>query len=81
VLSARMIDSAEALCTGLVNQVFPQNVFLDKVREYASDLAFNVSPRSMSVIMRQVYDAMFQTLAEVSRTFSKSALPLSPADR
>ncbi len=44
MLSARMIDSAEALCTGLVNQVFPQNVFLDKVREYASDLAFNVSP-------------------------------------
>ena len=47
-----MIDSAEALRTGLVNQVFPQNVFLDKVREYASDLAFNVSPRSMSVIKR-----------------------------
>ncbi len=49
---------------GLANQVFPHDVFNDKVQEYASDLAFNVSPRSMSVIKRQVYDAMFQSLAE-----------------
>jgi enoyl-CoA hydratase/carnithine racemase len=64
LLSARMIDAAEAFRIGLVNQVFPQDVFLDKVREYARELAWNVSPRSMRVIKRQVYEAMFQTLAE-----------------
>jgi enoyl-CoA hydratase/carnithine racemase len=64
LFSARMIDAAEAKRMGLVNQVFPHEVFNDKVREYASDLALNVSPRSMSVIKRQVYDAMFQSLAE-----------------
>jgi enoyl-CoA hydratase/carnithine racemase len=64
LLSARMIDAAEALRMGLVNQVFPQDVFLDKVRKYAHELAWNVSPRSMRVIKRQVYEAMFQTLAE-----------------
>jgi enoyl-CoA hydratase/carnithine racemase len=64
LLSARMIDAAEALRMGLVNQVFPQDVFLGKVKDYARELAANVSPRSLRVIKRQVYEAMFQTLAE-----------------
>jgi enoyl-CoA hydratase/carnithine racemase len=64
LLSARMIDAPEALRMGLVNQVFPQDVFLEKVKEYARELASNVSPRSVRVIKRQVYEAMFQTLAE-----------------
>jgi enoyl-CoA hydratase/carnithine racemase len=64
LFSARMIDAGEALRMGLVNQVFPQDAFHAKVREYAVDLASNVSPRSLRVIKRQVYDAMFLTLAE-----------------
>jgi enoyl-CoA hydratase/carnithine racemase len=64
LFSARMIDAAEALRMGLVNQAFPQEAFHAKVREYAVDLASNVSPRSLRVIKRQVYDAMFLTLAE-----------------
>jgi enoyl-CoA hydratase/carnithine racemase len=68
LFSARMIDAAEALRMGLVNEVFPQDVFPDKVREYARELAWNVSPRSVQVIKRQVYEAMFQTLAEAFET-------------
>src|SRR5216684_3616725 len=34
------------------------------IAEYGMDLAANVSPRSLRVIKRQAYDAMFQTLAE-----------------
>jgi enoyl-CoA hydratase/carnithine racemase len=64
LFSARLIDAAEALRIGLVNQVYPHNVFPDKVGEYARDLASGVSPRSMRVIKRQVYDAMFQSLGE-----------------
>lgn len=64
LFSARQINSAEALRMGLVNQVFAQENFLDKVNEYAVDLASRVSPRSLGVIKRQVYGAMFQTLAE-----------------
>jgi enoyl-CoA hydratase/carnithine racemase len=64
LFSARMIDAAEASRMGLVNQVYPQETFHEKVRGYALDLASNVSPRSLRVIKRQVYDAMFQTLAE-----------------
>jgi len=64
LLSARVLDAQEAFRMGLVNQVFPQDVFLDGVYHYANDLAGGVSPRSMRVIKRQVYDAMFQTLGE-----------------
>src|ERR1700747_1542900 len=64
LFSARMVDSAEALRMGLVNQVFPQDSFLAKVNEYARDVAANSSPRSTRIIKRQVYDAMFQTLEE-----------------
>ena len=64
LFSARMIDSAEALRMGLVNQIFPQDSFLAKVNEYARDVAANSSPRSTRIIKRQVYDAMFQTLEE-----------------
>jgi enoyl-CoA hydratase/carnithine racemase len=64
LFSARTIDAAEAFRIGLANQVFPQNVFLEKVRENARDLASNVSPRSLRVMKRQAYSAMFQTLAE-----------------
>jgi enoyl-CoA hydratase/carnithine racemase len=62
LFSARMVDSAEALRMGLVNQVFPQDVFLAKVSEYARDVAANSSPRSTRIMKRQVYDAMFQNL-------------------
>ena len=64
LLSARLIDAAEALRMGLVNRVLPQDGFLDGVRAYALDLANGVSPRSMKVIKRQVYEALFQTLGE-----------------
>jgi enoyl-CoA hydratase/carnithine racemase len=59
-----MIDAAEALRMGLVNQIYPQETFLESVQKYAMNLASNVSPRSLRVIKRQVYDAMFQTLVE-----------------
>src|SRR5260370_24731670 len=55
LFSARMIDAAEALRMGLVNQVFPQAVFFDKVQEYARELASNVSPRWLGIIKRPFY--------------------------
>jgi enoyl-CoA hydratase/carnithine racemase len=64
LLSARLVDAHEALRMGLLNHVFPQDAFLDHVMTYARDLATNVSPRSMRVIKRQIYNAMFQSLSE-----------------
>ena len=64
LLSARLVDAAEAHRMGLVNRVFPAAGFLDSVLAYAGELAHQVSPRSMGVIKSQVYNAMFQSLGE-----------------
>ena len=64
LFSARTIDAPEALRMGLVNRVFPQETFLEKTQEYAQELASTVSPRSLRIIKRQVYEAMSQPLAE-----------------
>jgi enoyl-CoA hydratase/carnithine racemase len=68
LFSARLVDAQEALRMGLVNQVFPQDAFMQGVYSYAKDLANNVSPRSMGTIKTQVYNAMFQTLGEAFET-------------
>ena len=64
LFSARILDAREAERRGIVNQVFEPEKFIDAVYAYAGDLANNVSPRSLRVIKRQVYEGMFQTLAE-----------------
>lgn len=64
LLSARTIDSVEALRMGLVNQVFPQETFLARVQDYAQELASTVSPRSLRIIKRQIYEATSQSLSE-----------------
>jgi enoyl-CoA hydratase/carnithine racemase len=68
LLSARMIDAAEAFRMGLANQVLPQATFAEAVQKYAAEIASTVSPRSLRVMKRQVYDAMFQTLGEAFDT-------------
>jgi enoyl-CoA hydratase/carnithine racemase len=64
LFSARMIDAAEALRMGLANQIYPQDSFRERVQQYAVELASTVSPRSLRVIKAQVYEGMFETLAE-----------------
>ena len=74
LFSARLVDANEALRMGLVNQVFPQDSFMQSVYAYAKDLANNVSPRSMGIIKTQVYNAMFQTLGEAFETSEQEML-------
>jgi len=64
LFSARLVDAQEALRMGLVNQVLPQDRFIEAVNAYAKELAYNVSPRSLRIIKSQIYNAMFQTLSE-----------------
>ena len=64
LMSARLVDAQEALRMGLVNRVFSPDELMAEARKYATDLANNVSPRSMRVIKRQVYNTLTQSLAE-----------------
>ncbi|MGH7315151.1 MAG: enoyl-CoA hydratase-related protein, partial [Candidatus Rokuibacteriota bacterium] len=66
LLSARKITAPEALAMGLVSQVKPAATLPEEVRAYARELADLVSPRSLRVMKRQLWDAQFQTLAEAT---------------
>ena len=68
LLSARIFDAEEAARLNLVNRVYPSPTFLFDVRAYAEQLATQVSPRSLTVIKRQVFAALQQTLAEATFT-------------
>jgi enoyl-CoA hydratase/carnithine racemase len=63
LFSARLIDAEEALRMGLVSRVIPDDQFATEVRKYALELANASSPRSMRVMKRQVYEALFSDLA------------------
>jgi enoyl-CoA hydratase/carnithine racemase len=64
LLSARRVDAEEALRLRLVDRVSPPGELTAQVRAYAAELAEAVSPRSMRVMKRQLWEARFQTLAE-----------------
>jgi enoyl-CoA hydratase/carnithine racemase len=64
LFSARIIDATEALRMGLVNRVLPHAELMTGVHSYARELAAMVSPRSLRVMKKQVYEALFQTLGE-----------------
>jgi enoyl-CoA hydratase/carnithine racemase len=66
LLSARKITAAEALAMGLVAQVRPAATMPEDVRAYARELADLVSPRSLQVMKRQLWEAQFQSLAEAT---------------
>jgi enoyl-CoA hydratase/carnithine racemase len=64
--SARKFRAPEALALGLVSRVIPDDKLLAETRAYARLLADTVSPRSVAVIKRQIWEAAFQTLAEAT---------------
>jgi len=63
LMSARTVEAKELERLGFA-RLLPQEGFLDAVRAVARELTTNASPRSIGVMKRQVYDAMFQNLDE-----------------
>ncbi|GHE62821.1 enoyl-CoA hydratase [Camelimonas fluminis] len=63
LMSARTVEARELERLGFA-RLLPQEGFVDAVRAIARDLTTNASPRSIGVMKRQVYDAMFQNLDE-----------------
>ncbi len=66
LMSARRVQSDEALRIGLVNRLYPPDRLREQTYAYARDLADFVSPSAIAVIKRQLYDVPFQTLAEAT---------------
>lgn len=64
LLTSRKIDAAEALRMGLVGQVMPSETLLAGAMALARQLATEVSPRSLRVMKRQLWEAPYQGLGE-----------------
>ena len=56
MMSSRVVVAEEALAMGMVNKVLPAEQLMEFTMAYAADLAMNVSPSSMAVMKRQVYN-------------------------
>ena len=56
MMSSRVIVAEEAAQIGMVNKVLPPDELIEYTMAYAADLAMNVSPSSMAVMKRQVYN-------------------------
>jgi len=65
LLSARTVAAEEAARMGLV-QMLPAEGFAEAVQARAAELANLSSPRSTRIIKRQVYEALFQSLADAT---------------
>ncbi len=63
LLSGRTVEAEEADRLGLA-RLLPAEAFLETVLAYAKALAASVSPRSVAVIKRQVWQGMMQSLAQ-----------------
>lgn len=66
MLGARTLSAVEAREIGLVSEVFEPQDFASKVLERAMDIAQNVSPRSIRVMKRQLWEAASQPLSHAS---------------
>jgi len=66
LLSARKVDAREAERMGLVNKVLPHDELMSFVNDYARELAANCSPTSMSIMKRQIYQDMTESLAHAN---------------
>ncbi len=64
LFSARRVTASEAERIGLVNRAIAADGFMDEVMAYARMLATEVSPRSMRVMKREIWNAQFQGLGD-----------------
>jgi enoyl-CoA hydratase/carnithine racemase len=63
LFSGRLINADEALRMGLINRVVPHDALLTTVREMASEIATQCSPRALRIMKRQLYGDLFTDLA------------------
>ena len=63
LFSGRLVNADEALRMGLVNRVVPHAELLSTVRQTATEIATHCSPRSIRIMKRQLYGALFTDLA------------------
>ena len=71
MMFGQWVHAEQAERVGLVNAVFPDEVFQQEVARRAQELATQVSPRSVRIIKQLTYEACGSSLGEAVRSFYK----------
>ncbi len=64
LLTSRKIDAQEARAIGLVHTITPPDKLLDEAKALARMLSEDVSPRSLRIMKKQLWEAPYQTLGD-----------------
>ena len=64
MLTARLLNAADALRMNLVNRVLSAEGFAQHVHAFAAEMAAGISPRSARIIKTQIAEALSQSLQE-----------------
>jgi enoyl-CoA hydratase/carnithine racemase len=64
LLTSRKINANEALTMGLINRIVPADDLRSQAQALANTLSTDVSPRSVRVMKRQLWEAPYQSLGE-----------------
>lgn len=64
LLTSRKFDATEALAMRLVHRIVPADTLVTECRSLAATLCEDVSPRSVRVMKRQIWETPFQTLGD-----------------
>lgn len=64
LMTSRKVDAAQALAMGLVHRVVPADRLMAETLALATSLSTEVSPRSVAVMKRQLWEAPFQGLGD-----------------
>ncbi|HVA75499.1 MAG TPA: enoyl-CoA hydratase-related protein [Acidimicrobiales bacterium] len=67
LFSSRKVTGEEAAAMGLVNKALPKEEVLSHSQAYVRDLAARVSPTSLSIMKRQVYEQLTASLGPSER--------------
>lgn len=68
LLSSRRVTADEAYRIGLADRVFAGPDLIAETKAYATELAEKVSPRSMRVMKKQLWDGLLEGLGEALKT-------------
>ncbi|MEZ5351643.1 MAG: enoyl-CoA hydratase-related protein [Bryobacteraceae bacterium] len=81
LMTGRMVDAGEAHRMGLVQRVFEDDAFAAGAEAFAGELASTVSPRSLAVMKRQIWEGLSERLGEsIDRAFLEMRASLGSAD-
>lgn len=64
LLTSRKVKADEALSMGLVHRVVEPDALMEEARTLATKLSREVSPRSVRIMKRQLWESPYQTLGE-----------------